>query len=79
MMYKVSFTFWKVKVANNMRRDCRLDFIRAAAILMIFTFHFCCTIGGTGIFYGYASGGWGSVGTTMFFIFSGFLLGKKYR
>ena len=53
MMYKVSFAFWKVKAADNMNRDYRLDVIRAAAILMIFTFHFCCTIGSTGIFYGY--------------------------
>lgn len=62
-----------------MKRDSRLDLIRSVAILMIFTFHFCCTIGNTGIWYGYANGGWGSVGTTMFFVLSGFLLGNKYH
>ncbi|MCI9446064.1 MAG: acyltransferase [Lachnospiraceae bacterium] len=62
-----------------MKRDYRLDVIRAVAILMIFTFHFCSAIGNKGVFYGYANGGWGSVGTTMFFILSGFLLGTKYH
>lgn len=64
---------------GDMKRDIRLDVIRSVAILMIFTFHFCCTIGNTGVFYGYANGGWGSVGTTMFFLLSGFLLGKRYH
>lgn len=62
-----------------MKRDVRLDVIRTVAIFMIFTFHFCSAIGNTGIFYGYANGGWGSVGTTIFFLLSGFLLGKRYR
>lgn len=62
-----------------MKRDHRLDVIRTVAIFMIFTFHFCGAIGNTGIFYGYANGGWGSVGTTMFFVLSGFLLRKKYH
>lgn len=62
-----------------MKRDYRLDVIRSVAILMIFNFHFCATIGNKGIFWGYANGGWGSVGTTIFFVLSGFLLGKKYQ
>ncbi len=66
-------------LGGKMKRDYRLDLIRSIAIFMIFTFHFCCTIGNTGVFYGYANDGWGSVGTTMFFILSGFLLGNKYH
>ena len=58
-----------------MKRDVSLSLIRIVAIWMIVTFHFCCgtekLVGSP--FYGYANGGWGSVGTTIFFILSGYL------
>lgn len=61
-------------------RRVSLDIIRCIAILMIFTFHFSGTIGIIdSIFYGYQNGGWGCVGTTMFFVLSGFLMRECYN
>ena len=57
------------------KRDYKLDLIRVIAFLMIITFHFCAEMGMTDSpFYGYANGGWGSVGTAIFFLLSGYLM-----
>lgn len=56
-------------------RESRLDVIRLIAIGMIVTFHFVGIMGRFDtFFYGYANGGWGSVGCTIFFLLSGFVL-----
>lgn len=62
-----------------MKRDKSLDFIRAFATCLIVTFHFFNFCNQTdSIFYGYANGGWGSVGTTLFFLLSGYALYMKH-
>lgn len=58
-----------------MKRDTSLDIIRIAAIWLIVTFHFCAELGLTDSpFCTYKNGGWGSVGTTMFFVLSGYVM-----
>ena len=60
---------------DNKKRRIDLDIIRITAILMIFVFHFYEAYGFTDSrFYIYKNGGWGAVGTTMFYILSGYLL-----
>ena len=60
--------------SNTRTRDYSLDVIRIFAFCLIITFHFCAEAGLTrSHFYGYANGGWGSVGTAIFFILSGYL------
>ena len=61
------------------KRDYSLDYIRIIAIMMIFTFHYCCTYMLTSSpFYIMANGGWGCPGSTVFFVLSGYLLRAKY-
>lgn len=63
-----------------MKRDIGLDFIRILAIYMIVNFHFSCLIGNTEWFICvFRNGEWGCVGTTMFFILSGYVLHMKYK
>lgn len=62
-----------------MKRNTSLDFIRAFATFLIVTFHFAYFGNQTdSILFGYANGGWGSVGTTLFFLLSGYVLYAKY-
>lgn len=62
-----------------MKRNTSLDLIRAFATFLIVTFHFAYFGNQTdSILFGYANGGWGSVGTTMFFLLSGYVLHAKY-
>lgn len=62
------------------KRNIALDIIRIFAMLDIFTFHFMGALGRTNsVFYGYKNGGWGSVGSTIFFVLSGFLLYDRYQ
>lgn len=63
-----------------MKRDSSLDFIRVLAIWMIVNYHFARIVGTDDWFIcSYANGGWGSVGTTVFFILSGYVLHMKYK
>lgn len=65
--------------ADN-KRNIALDIIRIFAMIDIFTFHFMDALGRTdSFFYGYKNGGWGSVGSTIFFALSGFLLYDRYQ
>ena len=58
-----------------MKRKAEFDAIRIFAILMIVVYHFCHEAGlRESIFYEYKNGGWGSVGTCIFFVISGFLI-----
>lgn len=62
------------------RRDLSLDFIRVIAIWIILNFHFSASF----LFYDSplyttANGSLGCVGTTVFFVLSGFLLRLKYK
>ena len=60
---------------NNPPRNSGLDLLRLISILMIVTFHYLSAIGYENSFLVlYANGGWGSVGTTVFFLLSGYLL-----
>lgn len=53
----------------------QFDLLRIVAILIIFNYHFCNEIGASdSIFCGYKNGGWGSVGTCIFFILSGYMI-----
>ena len=63
-----------------MKRKTEFDAIRIFAILMIFVYHFCNEVGlKESIFYRYENGGWGSVGTCIFFLISGFLIHKTSK
>ena len=63
-----------------MKREISIDILRIVAIALIFCFHFCCTFGfDSNPMYGYANGGWGAVGTTIFYIISGYTLSMKYK
>ncbi|SHJ31527.1 acyltransferase family protein [Pseudobutyrivibrio xylanivorans] len=56
-------------------RKTQFDIIRILAILMIFNYHFCMESGAAeSIFCVYKNGGWGSVGTSIFFLLSGYLI-----
>lgn len=63
-----------------MKRDYSLDVIRVLAIWMIVNFHFACLMNQTqwGICI-FKNGEWGCVGTTMFFMLSGYALHMKYK
>ncbi len=53
----------------------QFDLLRIVAILIIFNYHFCIDMGAdTSIFCSYKNGGWGSVGTCIFFILSGYMI-----
>ena len=67
-------------MTTKSKRKTQFDIIRILAILMIFNYHFCMAAGKvSSAFCSHKNGGWGSVGTTMFFILSGYLihLGSK--
>lgn len=69
-------------VKNNkvdiIEHDYRLDIIRCIAMFFIVTAHFAYSFQMTdSILYGYKNGGWGSVGTAIFFILSGYCLQIK--
>lgn len=56
-------------------RKSQFDIIRILAILMIFNYHFCMECGlNESLFCVYKNGGWGSVGTSIFFLLSGYLI-----
>lgn len=58
-----------------MKREKALDVVRVIAMLMIVNFHFAGAVGKVDwLMYGHANGGWGSVGTGIFFILSGYVL-----
>lgn len=58
-----------------MKRKTEFDVVRILAILMIFNYHFCNELGlKESILYEYKNGGWGSVGTCIFFVLSGYLI-----
>ncbi|WP_028235842.1 acyltransferase family protein [Pseudobutyrivibrio sp. MD2005] len=58
-----------------MKRKTEFDIVRILAILMIFNYHFCNELVlKESILYGYKNGGWGSVGTCIFFVLSGYLI-----
>lgn len=58
-----------------MKRDSSLDIIRIVAIWIIVSFHFCIQTGLTNSpFCIYKNGDWGCVGTTMFFVLSGYVM-----
>lgn len=60
---------------NSANRKTGFDIIRILAIFMIFNYHFCTELGlDNSFFCGYKNGGWGSVGTTIFFLLSGYLI-----
>lgn len=60
---------------ENKKYDYTLDIIRCIAILIIFTAHFSEYNGlNTSWLYGYKNGGWGSVGTGIFFVLSGYCI-----
>lgn len=57
------------------KRMPQFDLLRIVAILIIFNYHFCNEIGAhQSVFYEYKNGGWGSVGTCIFFILSGYMI-----
>lgn len=56
-----------------------IDILRIVAILMVFHFHFVLALGdGQGFLVKYASGEWGCVGTSLFFLISGNCLARNY-
>lgn len=59
-----------------MKRNISLDFIRIVAIWIIVTFHFCVLLT---LNQGYANGDWGCVGTTIFFVLSGYVMRLCYK
>lgn len=63
-----------------MKRNYSLDVIRVLAIWMIVNFHFACLVERThwGICV-FKNGEWGCVGTTMFFLLSGYVLHMRYK
>lgn len=56
-----------------------LDILRILAILMVFNLHFTVALGQQyGLFFGFANGNWGNVGTSLFFLISGNCLARNY-
>lgn len=56
-----------------------LDILRILAILMVFNLHFTVALGQQyGVFFGFANGNWGNVGTSLFFLISGNCLARNY-
>lgn len=57
------------------KRMPQFDLLRIVAILIIFNYHFCIDMGADkSIFCSYKNGGWGSVGTCIFFVLSGYMI-----
>ncbi|SDH41255.1 Peptidoglycan/LPS O-acetylase OafA/YrhL, contains acyltransferase and SGNH-hydrolase domains [Pseudobutyrivibrio sp. 49] len=62
-------------MTTKSNRKSQFDIIRILAILMIFNYHFCMEAGASQSFFCvYKNGGWGSVGTSIFFLLSGYLI-----
>lgn len=62
------------------KRDMALDFIRILATALIIFFHFFSSItGAKGWTLTYKNGTWGLLGTSIFFILSGYLLRSIYK
>ncbi|MBR1623125.1 MAG: acyltransferase [Pseudobutyrivibrio sp.] len=64
---------------EKIARMPQFDLLRIVAILIIFNYHFCIDMGldmgeNPSIFCSYKNGGWGSVGTCIFFILSGYMI-----
>lgn len=56
-----------------------LDVLRILAILMVFHLHFTVALDHPyGVFFGFANGNWGNVGTSLFFLISGNCLARNY-
>ena len=56
-----------------------LDLLRILAILMVFHLHFTVAAEQPyGVFFGFANGNWGNVGTSLFFLISGNCLARNY-
>ena len=56
-----------------------LDVLRILAILMVFHLHFTVALDHAyGVFFGFANGNWGNVGTSLFFLISGNCLARNY-
>lgn len=56
-----------------------LDILRILAILMVFNLHFTVALEQQyGVFFGFANGNWGNVGTSLFFLISGNCLARNY-
>ncbi|MBQ3036567.1 MAG: acyltransferase [Lachnospiraceae bacterium] len=56
-----------------------LDILRIIAISMVFNLHFTVALGQQyGVFFGFANGNWGNVGTSLFFLISGNCLARNY-
>ena len=56
-----------------------LDILRILAISMVFNLHFVIVLEQYhGVFFGFANGNWGNVGTSLFFLISGNCLARNY-
>lgn len=56
-----------------------LDILRILAIYMVFNLHFTVALEQySGVFFGFANGNWGNVGTSLFFLISGNCLARNY-
>lgn len=56
-----------------------LDILRILAIYMVFNLHFTVALEQQyGVFFGFANGNWGNVGTSLFFLISGNCLARNY-
>ena len=64
---------------KTITRESNIDIIRLLSVFIIINFHFCAALGKTAfLFYGYRNGGWGSVGTTIFYLMSGYVMMLNY-
>ena len=64
---------------KTIARESNIDIIRVLSVFIIVNFHFCAALGRIeSPFYRYANGGWGSVGTTMFYLMSGYVMMLNY-
>lgn len=61
------------------KKKLYLDILRIIAIWMVFNLHFTVAMGRySGVFFGFANGNWGNVGTALFFLISGNCLARNY-
>ena len=61
------------------KKKLYLDILRIIAIWMVFNLHFTVAMGRYfGVFFGFANGNWGNVGTALFFLISGNCLARNY-